>query len=41
VDRSLPVSTDEVLEVHQSLLEFEGNLRDLVTPPAEEAEAEN
>jgi hypothetical protein len=41
VDRSEPVSTDEVLEVHQSLAEFEGTLRDLVSPPPEEAEAEN
>jgi hypothetical protein len=41
VDRSEPVSTDEVLEVHTSLLEFEGSLRDLVAPPPEEAEAEH
>ena len=41
VDRSEPVSTDEVLEVHQSLLEYEGSLRDLVSPRPEEAEAEN
>ncbi len=41
VDRSEPVSTDEVLEVHQSLLTFEGSLRDLVAPKPEEAEAEN
>jgi hypothetical protein len=41
VDRSEPVSTDEVLEVHTSLLGFEGTLRDLVARPAEEAEAEN
>ena len=41
VDRSQPVSTDEVLEVHQSLLDFEGTLRDLVRPAREEAEAEN
>ena len=41
VDRSEPVSTDEVLEVHASLLEFEGTLRDLIAKPAEEAEAEN
>ena len=41
VDRSEPVSTDEVLEVHTSLLEFEGSLRDLIAPPPEEAEAEN
>ena len=41
LDRSEPVSTDEVLEVHQSLAEFEGSLRDLVSPPPEAAEAEN
>ena len=41
MDRSEPVSIDEVLEVHTSLLAFEGGLRDLVAPPAEEAEAEN
>jgi hypothetical protein len=41
VDRSLPVSTDEVLEVHQALTDYEGSLRDLVKPPAEEAQAEN
>jgi hypothetical protein len=41
LDRSEPVSTDEVLEVHVSLLSFEGTLRDLVAPPPEEAEAEN
>jgi hypothetical protein len=41
VDRTEPVSIDEVLEVHQSLLDYEGSLRDLVLPPAEEAEAEN
>jgi hypothetical protein len=41
VDRSEPVSIDEVLEVHQSLLAFEGSLRDLVAPKPEEAEAEN
>lgn len=41
VDRSEPVSTDEVLEVHQSLAAFEGTLRDLVAPKPEEAEAEN
>ena len=41
VDRSEPISGDEVLEVYQSLAEFEGSLRDLVSPPTEEAEAEN
>lgn len=41
MDRSAPVSTDEVLEVHTALMEFEGNLRDLVAPQTEEAEAEN
>jgi hypothetical protein len=41
VDRSEPVSTDEVLEVHQCLLDYEGTLRDLVRPAPEEAEAEN
>jgi hypothetical protein len=41
VDRSEPVSTDEVLEVHQSLAQFEGSLRDLIAPPPEVAEAEN
>ena len=41
VDRSEPVSTDEVLEVHQSLAAFEGSLRDLLAPKPEEAEAEN
>ena len=41
VDRSEPVSIDEVLEVHQSLTAFEGSLRDLVAPKPEEAEAEN
>ena len=41
LDRSEPVSTDEVLEVHQSLAAYEGTLRDLVSPPREEAEAEN
>ena len=41
MDRSEPVSTDEILEVHTSLLAFEGGLRDLVAPPREEAEAEN
>jgi hypothetical protein len=41
VDRSEPVSTDEVLEVHQSLSDYEGTLRDLILPRPEEAEAEN
>ena len=41
MDRSEPVSTDEILEVHTSLLAFEGGLRELVAPPREEAEAEN
>jgi len=41
MDRSEPVSIDEVLEVHTSLLLFEGGLRDLVAPPTEQAEAEN
>ena len=40
-DRSEPISTDEVLEVHTSLLQFEGSLRDLLGPKPEEAEAEN
>ena len=41
LDRNQPVSSDEVLEVHTSLLGYEGTLRDLVAPPTEEAEAEN
>jgi hypothetical protein len=41
LDRTEPVSIDEVLEVHVSLLAFEGSLRELVAPPPEEAEAEN
>jgi hypothetical protein len=41
MDRSEPVSIDEVLEVHTSLLAFEGTLRELVAPPIEAAEAEN
>jgi hypothetical protein len=41
VDRSEPVSIDEVLEVHTSLNRFEGSLRDLVARSPEEAEAEN
>ena len=41
VDHREPVSTDEVLEVHTSLARFEGDLRQLVAPPPEVAEAEN
>ena len=41
LDRSVPVSTDEVLEVYLSLLDFEGSLRDLLAPSPEAAEAEN
>jgi hypothetical protein len=41
VDHREPVSMDEVLEVHTSLARYEGNLRDLVAPRPEVAEAEN
>lgn len=41
VDHREPVSMDEVLEVHTALARFEGDLRVLVAPPSEVAEAEN
>ncbi|GAC1656323.1 MAG: hypothetical protein NVS9B1_11440 [Candidatus Dormibacteraceae bacterium] len=40
-DRSQPVSTDEVIEVHNQLRDFEGNLRELLTEPDEGAQEEN
>jgi len=34
VDRSVPVTGDEILDVHLLLLEFEGGLTDLIDRPA-------
>ncbi|TME15908.1 MAG: hypothetical protein E6I70_06585 [Chloroflexi bacterium] len=36
VDRSQPITTDEVLEVYQRLEAFEGSLSDLLQPIAEQ-----
>jgi hypothetical protein len=33
IDHSLPVSGDEVLDVHQLLADFEGRLNELTDPP--------
>ena len=40
VDRTGPVSSDEVLEVHKHLANFEGSFKELIEKPTENPAAE-